>query len=55
MLTNLEPAEGFEPTTYCLQNSRSNQLSYAGLHMQVQSIAKTEEFCYYSPVSTNLL
>ena len=25
-----EPAEGFEPTTCCLQNSCSNQLSYAG-------------------------
>ena len=28
--TNLEPTEGFEPTTRCLQNSRSDQLSYVG-------------------------
>ena len=26
----MEPAEGFEPTTHCLQDSRSDQLSYAG-------------------------
>jgi hypothetical protein len=27
----LEPTEGFEPTTRCLQNSRSDQLSYVGV------------------------
>ena len=27
----LEPTEGFEPTTRCLQNSRSDQLSYIGI------------------------
>jgi hypothetical protein len=26
----MEPTEGFEPTTRCLQNSRSDQLSYVG-------------------------
>ena len=30
-LIKMEPAEGFEPTTYGLQNRRSNQLSYAGI------------------------
>ena len=25
-----QPEEGFEPTTCCLQDSRSNQLSYSG-------------------------
>jgi hypothetical protein len=28
----LEPTEGFEPTTRCLQNSRSDQLSYVGIN-----------------------
>ncbi len=35
---NLEPAEGFEPTTYCLQNSRSNQLSYAGVFVRKRTM-----------------
>ena len=28
----LEPVEGVEPTTYGLQNRRSNQLSYTGIY-----------------------
>ena len=29
--TKAKPMEGFEPTTCCLQNSCSNQLSYIGI------------------------
>gem|GEM_PF-5709484 len=32
---SMEPTVGFEPTTYCLQNNCSNQLSYVGIQSSV--------------------
>ena len=37
----MEPTEGFEPTTRCLQNSRSGQLSYVGITISAKQPANT--------------
>ena len=40
----MEPMVGFEPTTYSLQNCRSNQLSYGGLILLEKAYIKNLSF-----------
>jgi hypothetical protein len=45
----MEPTEGFEPTTRCLQNSRSGQLSYVGTSEIAVGCRKQLKKCLLSP------